>query len=153
MARIFPKFSDNELYEVDSSAEVKVYKAIREQLSDDFLVIFQPRWILKRESESARDGETDFLIAHPDYGYFTLEVKGGGVSFDGSKWTSQDRNGSVNSIKDPIKQAMDAKFAIRAKLRESNKVTQVFLSAPIGHAVFFTDIENNQQHEILLQLL
>jgi hypothetical protein len=145
MARIFPKFSDNELYEVDSSAEVKVYKAIREQLSDDFLVIFQPRWILKRESESARDGETDFLIAHPDYGYFTLEVKGGGVSFDGSKWTSQDRNGSVNSIKDPIKQAMDAKFAIRAKLRESNKVTQVFLSAPIGHAVFFTDIENNQQ--------
>ena len=145
MARIFPKLSDNELFEVDSSAEVKVYKAIREQLSDDFLVIFQPRWILKRESESARDGETDFLLAHPDYGYFTLEVKGGGVSFDGSKWSSRDRNGSLNPIKDPIKQAMDAKFAIRAKLRESNKVTQVFLSAPIGHAVFFTDIETNQQ--------
>jgi hypothetical protein len=144
MARIFPNLSDNELSAVDSSAEIKVYKAIREQVSDEFLVIFQPRWILKRESESARDGETDFLIAHPKYGYLTLEVKGGGIAFDGSKWTSGDRNGTVHPIKDPIKQAMDAKFAIRAKLRESNKVTQSFLLAPIGHAVFFTDIENYQ---------
>ncbi len=84
MARIFPNLSDNELSEVDSSAEVKVYKAIREQLADEFLVIFQPRWILKRESESARDGEADFLISHPNYGYLTLEVKGGGIAFDGS---------------------------------------------------------------------
>ena len=142
MAKLFPFLSDTELAEVESQAETKVYRAIRDRLSDDFLVIFEPRWILKRESEKARDGETDFLIAHPKYGYFTLEVKGGGINFDGTKWESIDRNGKSHQIKDPIKQAMDAKFAIREKLKESNKTTQNFSLAPIGHAVFFADLES-----------
>ena len=144
MNRIFPNLSNEALNRIDSSAEVKVYRALRSQLNDEYLVIFQPRWILKRESESARDGETDFVIAHPNFGYFTLEVKGGGISFDGTNWKSKDRNGIGHFIRDPIKQAMDAKFAIRAKLRESNKLSQSIQTAPIGHAVFFTDIDSNQ---------
>jgi len=144
MTRIFPNLSDEALSRIDSAAEVKVYRALRDQLSDDYLVIFQPRWILKRELDSARDGETDFVIAHPKFGYFTLEVKGGGISFDGTSWNSRDRNGIEHLIKDPIKQAMDAKFAIRVKLRESNKFTNSIQTAPIGHAVFFTDIDSSQ---------
>ena len=144
MNRIFPNLSDEALSHIDSAAEVKVYRALRDQLSDDYLVIFQPRWILKRELDSARDGETDFVIAHPKFGYFTLEVKGGGIAFDGTSWNSRDRNGIEHLIKDPIKQAMDAKFAIRVKLRESNKLTSSIQTAPIGHAVFFTDIDNSQ---------
>ena len=144
MNRIFPNLSDEALSRVNSAAEVKVYRALRDQLSDDYLVIFQPRWILKRELDSARDGETDFVIAHPKFGYFILEVKGGGISFDGTSWNSRDRNGVEHLIKDPIKQAMDAKFAIRAKLRESNKLMNSTQTAPIGHAVFFTDIDNSQ---------
>jgi hypothetical protein len=144
MAKLFPFLSDTALEDVESRAEAKVYKALRDQLSDDFLVIFEPRWILKRESSKARDGETDFLIAHPKFGYFTLEVKGGRISFDGTLWTSDDRNGKSHEIKDPIKQSMDAKYAIKEKLKESNKTTQNFLLVPSGHAVFFADSESNK---------
>lgn len=142
MSRIFPYLSDTELNRIDSRAEVALYKLLRDQLDETYLVIFQPRWILKRESNQARDGETDFVIAHPDYGYFCLEVKGGGIHFDGSNWYSIDRNNNSHEIRDPIKQSMEAKYAIRSKLIESGRVTEDFKRVPIGHAVFFPDTES-----------
>jgi len=144
VARIFPNLSDLELNQIDSRAEVSLYKSLRDQLDDIYLVIFQPRWILKRESGKARDGETDFVIAHPDYGYFCLEVKGGGIHFNGSVWSSIDRNRGQHEIRNPIKQSMDAKYAIRSKLIESSRVTEDFKRVPIGHAVFFPDMESSK---------
>ena len=144
MARIFPELTDAELSEINSSAEVRLYKLLRDMLDDSYVVIFQPRWILKRESNQAKDGETDFVIAHPNFGYFCLEVKGGGLDFDGSNWHSIDRNKISHEIRNPIKQSMDAKYAIRSKLFESTRVTEDFKKAPIGHAVFFPDTDSAQ---------
>lgn len=144
MARIYPEMTNAELMDVDSTAEVKLYKLFRDNLDDKYVVIFQPRWILKRESNQAKDGETDFVIAHPDFGYFCLEIKGGGIQFDGSNWHSIDRNKVHHEIRNPIKQAMDAKYAIRSKLFESGRITEEFRKVPIGHAVFFPDTESPQ---------
>jgi hypothetical protein len=142
LTQIFPKLSDHELSSINSRAEVALYKLLRDQLDDSYLVIFQPRWILKRESSQARDGETDFLIAHPDNGFFCLEVKGGGIHFNGSDWSSIDKNQNEHEIRNPIKQSMDAKYAIRSKLIESSRVTEDFKRVPIGHSVFFPDMES-----------
>ncbi len=143
MARIYPDLSASELNAIESVAEARIYSALKNKLSDKFLVIFQPRWILKTESAAARDGETDFLIAHPDWGYFCIEVKGGGINFDGSSWSSVDKLGNQHSIKDPIKQAMGAKYAIRQKLDESNgSHKEIYNSVATGHAVFFPDVDD-----------
>jgi len=142
VSRIYPALTDFDLGSIDSRAEVNLYKLFRDQLDDSYLVIFQPRWILKRESSQARDGEADFVIAHPDYGYFCLEVKGGGIHFNGSTWSSIDRNQDQHEIRNPIKQSMDAKYAIRSKLIETSRVTEDFKKVPIGHAVFFPDMES-----------
>ena len=144
MSRIFPYLSDSDLSRIDSRAEVILYRTFRDQLDDSYLVIFQPRWILKRESTQAKDGETDFVIAHPDAGYFCLEVKGGGIHFNGSVWSSIDRNQIQHEIRNPIKQSMDAKYAIRSKLIESSRVTEDFKRVPIGHAVFFPEMDSGK---------
>jgi hypothetical protein len=143
MARMFPELAESDLNLIESVAEARIYSALKNQLSDKFLVIFQPRWILKTESTSARDGETDFLIAHPEFGFFCLEVKGGGIDFDGTSWSSTGRSGVQHSLKDPIKQAMNAKYAVRQKLTELNRTGSNLLNeVTTGHAVFFPDIDN-----------
>lgn len=73
-----------------------------------------------RASQGVRDGEADFIVAHPEYGVMILEVKGGRIRFDAatSQWYSMDRNGVEHPIKDPIQQARNSKGALLAKLRE-----------------------------------
>ena len=147
MARMIPALLDAELELVKSRGEAKIYKHLQNKLDDSYLVLFEPRWILKNETSQARDGETDFIIAHPDYGYFCLEVKGGGIHFDGDNWFSIDSSQTRNEIKNPAKQSMEAKYAVKAKLFESHRVTRDFTKAAVGHAVFFPDTENAKQFE------
>ena len=56
MAKIIPELSDAQLEAVPSRAEVKVYRALRDGLGDEYVVLFQVGWILRREEEEARDG-------------------------------------------------------------------------------------------------
>jgi hypothetical protein len=37
-------------------------------------------------ADNLSSGETDFVVIAPPYGIFILEVKSGGVDFDGSNW-------------------------------------------------------------------
>ncbi|HGM5174911.1 TPA: hypothetical protein ACKPZX_005728, partial [Pseudomonas aeruginosa] len=62
MTTIIPELTDAQLAELPSQAEAKVYRALREGLPQDFVVFFQVGWILRREEEQAKDGETDFVI-------------------------------------------------------------------------------------------
>ena len=145
MAKMLPDLSDAQLAEVPSKAEVKVYLALKEFLSAEFIVFFQVGWILQREDEEARDGETDFLVCHPQFGFFTIEVKGGGVGFDAitGEWYSVDRHRQKHSINNPIAQAMKAKYSIRTKLEENRRWRESSLSRVLrGHAVFFPDLSN-----------
>jgi hypothetical protein len=136
MARLFPEKLPPG---VESDAERRLFDVFRNEFSDDFLVFCNVNW-LARDRGKARDGEADFIVAHPRYGVLVVEVKGGGISYDAAtrSYTSEDRNGEKHPIRDPFRQARDSKFALRTKLRESDNTRGY--NYPLGHAVAFPDI-------------
>ncbi|MFB2754793.1 DEAD/DEAH box helicase [Shewanella xiamenensis] len=143
MTKMIPELSEVQLNELPSQAEAKVYRALRDKLPNDYVVFFQVGWILRREEEQAKDGETDFLICHPDHGYLCVEVKGGGVGFDAvsGEWFSVDRRHQKHTINNPIGQALKAKYSIRSKLNEHPRWQELSLGNVLrGHAVFFPDV-------------
>lgn len=145
MAVMIPDFSEKQLSQIESNGEVKVFNAFKQGLPDDYLVFSQVAWILRNEDEQANDGEADFVICHPNYGYLCIEVKGGGIDFDSAtkKWFSINKLGEKHEIKDPINQAKKSKFSILKKLKENpawNSMGNIKIG--IGHAVFFPDIDN-----------
>lgn len=143
MTTIIPDLSDKQLDDLPSQAEAKVYRALRDNLPEDYVVFFQVGWILRREERQATDGETDFLVCHPDHGYLCIEVKGGGIGFDAStgEWFSVDRHKRKHSINNPIGQALHAKYSIRSKLNEHPRWCDLSLGNVLrGHTVFFPDV-------------
>ena len=140
---ILPDFTEEQLNGLSSQGEAKVYRSLRDHLGGDYLVLFQVGWILRREKDRARDGETDFLICHPTHGYLCVEVKGGGIGFDSATnyWFSIDRHGHRHEISDPIAQARRAKYSVLSKLSENRRWRALSLGNVLrGHAVFFPDI-------------
>lgn len=143
MTTMIPELSEAQLNELPSQAEAKVYRALRDKLPQDYVVFFQVGWILRREEEQAKDGETDFLVCHTDHGYLCIEVKGGGVGFDASTgdWFSVDRHQQKHPINNPISQALKAKYSIRSKLNEHPRWRDLGLGNVLrGHTVFFPDV-------------
>ncbi len=143
MTTTIPDLTDAQLNELPSQAEARVYRSLRDNLPDDYVVLFQVGWILRQEGERARDGETDFLICHPDKGCLCVEVKGGGVGFDADtgEWFSIDRHRRKHKINNPINQALRAKYSVRSKLDEHPRWRALSLGKVLlGHAVFFPDI-------------
>lgn len=144
MTTIIPELSERQLEDLPSQAEAKVYRVLRDGLPQDYVVFFQVGWILRREEEQAKDGETDFLVCHPDHGYLCIEVKGGGVGFDATtgEWFSVDRRRQKHTINNPINQALRAKYSVRTKLNEHQRWQGLSLGNILrGHAVFFPDID------------
>lgn len=145
MTTMIPDLSEEQLDDLPSKAEAKVYRALRDKLPQDYIVLFQVGWILRREEEQTKDGETDFLVCHPDHGYLCIEVKGGGIGFDANngEWLSVDRHQQKHSIKNPISQALKAKYSIRSKLNENPRWRELSLGNVLrGHTVFFPDVGN-----------
>lgn len=143
MTTMIPELSEAQLNELPSQAEAKVYRALKDKLPHGYVVFFQVGWILQREDEQAKDGETDFLVCHPDHGYLCIEVKGGGVEFEASTgdWFSIDRHQQKHPIKNPISQALKAKYSIRSKLNEHPRWRNLGLGNVLrGHTVFFPDV-------------
>ena len=148
MAKMNPEYTDEQLNNIESSAEAHAYRAFRDQLSDDWHVYHSITWIMRRQADEARDGEIDFVVCHPDYGYITIEVKGGGVEFDAhtGEWYSISRTDRKHYISDPVWQAKGAKYSILEKLREHPKWGQLRLGRLMcGHAVLFPDLVNSQR--------
>lgn len=148
MATMIPNLNAEQLSKIDSFAEAKVYQSLKENLSSDYIVFFQVSWILKREEQQARDGETDFIICHPNKGFICVEVKGGGIGFDSlsDEWYSIDRRNHKNIIKNPVGQALRAKYSILNKLYENPSWKRLNIHNVIrGHTVFFPDISNSDK--------
>jgi len=136
MAKMFP---DRLPDDVQSRAEILLYKEFQKQLSDDFTVFHSISWQFPNHRSGAKDGEADFVIACPNLGILVLEVKGGGIRYDGNtdKWYSND-----NSTKDPFKQARDSKHSLLALIKDHPSWRRQRW-IPIGHAVGFPDIKVN----------
>ncbi|HED14144.1 MAG TPA: hypothetical protein ENI62_10935 [Gammaproteobacteria bacterium] len=145
MGQMIPDLSEQQLEQLESAAEAKLYRAFRDLLPEEYVVLFQVNWILRKEDDQARDGEADFLVAHPEYGYLCVEVKGGGVSFDGNtgRWYSIDRHNVKHEIKNPVQQALRAKYSVLTKLRENPRWGRYGPGRiACGHAVFFPDVND-----------
>lgn len=142
MARMFPR----ELQpETKSEAEKRLYEAFKLGLSDDFYVFHSVRWLVRDPRSGAKDGETDFVIAHPELGILVLEVKGGTIRFDGvrGQWYSNE-----NPIKDPVAQAVDSKYSLLTKLKDFSEWQDRWIT--LGHAVAFPDV--SVEHDLLPDL-
>lgn len=120
-------------------AEVKVYDALQDVFSNGWHVFYSRPWLGLTPTGAERDGECDFVVVHPDRGVLTLEVKGGGISFDPSKerWTSRDGQGNDWEIKNPVMQAMQAKHVILNKAKAQRGWPQAFIR--FRHGVVFPD--------------
>jgi superfamily I DNA/RNA helicase len=94
-------------------------------------------WLGRTTTDGApRDGETDFIVAHPIYGVLLIEVKGGGISYVGSRrqWISTDREGNEHNI-DPFRQVVQCKYALRNKIKSLPNWSNRRIN--LGHAVAF----------------
>ena len=151
MAKMYPDLTDSELNIwrklgiIQSDGEVILYKAFR-KLPKKFAVFFQVGWVLRDQNQKAEDGENDFLIFCPDYGYICIEAKGSsGIRFNAEKriWESFNRKKHIwKKIKDPVQQAKDTKYATLQKIQESPEYQNH--SKPFtenGHAVFFPELD------------
>lgn len=144
MAAIRPILSEDQIDNLRSKAEAKLYRACRDQLPNHMIVIFSAPFIHTRRSESC-DGEADFVIFDPKHGMLVIEVKGGGIRWDREhdRWESCDRNGILNGIKNPFEQAKKGKYALLNCLRKPGTRNPLFERRLLaGHAVFFPDVDN-----------
>jgi hypothetical protein len=125
--------------DVKSQAEIRLYHAFKEQLSDDFFVFHSVAWLgIRKSMDKPSDGETDFILAHPRMGILLIEVKGGLVGFDPAEgWYSIRKDHSNISIKNPFQQVRSNKYAL---LRKLDSLPNWHGAIPtLGHAVAFPD--------------
>ena len=144
MVQIYPDYGGIYGKEVPS-AEVKFYEACT-RINGDYHIFHSVGWISKTES-GALDGEADFLVCHPDWGFLVLEIKGGRIRGDykSGKWLSIDRNGRQFEIKDPFKQSMKGKFNILSKIKEHRDWELLARKRfSLGHAAFFPDVDDGR---------
>ena len=136
MARTYPQRLPDTFI---SPAERKLFRILAEGLDDAYTIFYRVAW-LSRQQGRARNGEADFIVAHPRRGLLVIEVKGGEVAFDGetNTWQSVSKHGKPHPIQDPFAQSRAALYLLREKLRDS-KATRRYLY-PIGYAVAFPDV-------------
>jgi len=139
MAVLWPKkLPRSVLDDPRRKAEVRVYDRLAEVLDDSFHVFYSSPWLGTDRLGNEKDGECDFLIAHPEHGILAIEVKGGReISFDprDGQWRSTDHGGFVHKIKDPVAQARSAKHEILKRLNDSPRWPSRFVHA--AHGVIF----------------
>lgn len=123
MAILWPcKLPQSILNDPRRNAEVRVYNKLGQVLDDSFHVFYSSPWLGTDRLGNEKDGECDFLVAHPEHGILAIEVKGGEITYDPkeNQWKSKDAYGFLHKIKDPISQARSAKHEILKRLNLSS---------------------------------
>ena len=140
MARMYPEeLSNARRVQVASRAEVFLYDALSDALDDNWVVFHSVAWQDHSTREGgSRDGETDFIIAHPDLGILTVEVKGGAISYDGvtQTWITTDAHAVGHDIR-PFEQARKVKYSLLYYLAQGNRQRARTLRSSIHDAVAF----------------
>lgn len=117
-----------------SYAEKEAFYILKNGLSDEWIVIYSLRWITDDDIFLDKsEGESDFVLIHPSYGVLILEVKGGIINCINGQWSSVASDNTRRFIKNPEKQANDAKFNLLNIFRKNN------VNPYITTAVWFPD--------------
>lgn len=122
-----------------TEAERNFAKNLEASLDDEFAVICNFSF-LKRENETLREGEADFLLLHPTHGLLVIELKGGveiGIDQETGSWYSVSRNGYRNIIKNPAEQARRNMHSVLDIIRKSAIDLRNSIPFTYGYAVCF----------------
>ncbi len=121
---------------IPHDSERIVYRALKEQLSNDYVVLHSYPWLRPDRDGALREGEADFVILHQSKGLLVLEVKGGELLYQNATWQRKKSFG-YEPITDPFKQARNSMHYLvdRIELRTSGDVRASHFS--YGHAVVF----------------
>ena len=103
--------------DVKSKAEAYVFEQLRDQLDDEWECFHSASWMIKHPTQGAKDGEIDFVVAHPDKGIVCLEVKGGGIECRHGEWFRIEK-GQRKRMKDPFAQALDHRYDLSRKIEK-----------------------------------
>lgn len=116
MAWMIPDVDPSQL---EHTSEEPVYIALRDQLSDKFVVLHSYPWLRPWRGEGALlEGEADFVILHPEHGLLVLEVKGGEkIRHDGYRWFREAIDGP-REFQDPFRQAQRGMHALLDIVKE-----------------------------------
>jgi len=140
MARAYPvELTGQVIRDPKRAAEVRLFNQLSRQLGAGWLVFYSVAWIGRFRFDGAlHDGETDFIVAHPQHGVLLIEVKGGRIAYEGSRfqWTTTDRDGFVHDI-NPFAQARKCKYDLRDKIRSLPGWDRE--DVRLGYAVAFPD--------------
>jgi hypothetical protein len=143
MARMYPNELD---MDTESPAEKRLYQAFRDGLDNSYVAFHSVAWQAIDANRRTRDGEADFVIAHPKRGVLVLEVKGGGIVYDAraGKWYSRSGDDRLHVIKDPFTQAKTSKYVLSDLLARLEDAPPHRIN--LGHAVAFPDVTVDQEH-------
>jgi len=136
--KIFPEALPQRVrQEPKLSAEVRMYDLLKEQLGFGWTVFYDVAWLgLTNPNKGPRDGQIDFVVAHPKKGVLLIEVKGGRIRFDGPsrQWISKDRHGVDHEIA-PFDQVRSSKYGMLNKLKTLPSLRGKWIQ--LTHAVCF----------------
>ena len=152
MAKFFPERLPESLLEDPSrGGERRVFNALN-TLPNPYVVFYSSNWQKQNSYEGVKEGEADFVIAHPDKGFIVLEVKGGAITFssDQDQWYSQDRTGVTHQIKNPVKQARSSHYFLVDELAKIPGWPERKVN--FWHAVCFPDCVKRQGQIFSLDL-
>lgn len=138
--KVFPQDSK-------SSGEKKVFEFFKNNAPDDWYVLHSFRL---PKHKTVVFGEADFIVVAPNYGVFVLEIKSGGVGFDGTDWIFTNRDREQNYKKrGPFQQGREAMFEVERIL--VGKIGEKFNRFNIlyGYGVIFTDERNFPKEAIV----
>jgi Nuclease-related domain/UvrD-like helicase C-terminal domain/AAA domain len=136
MAVIFP---DIPLSFNGSAGESEVFDALR-SLPDRCSVFHSLAWLNPRKHRNQSrplQGEADFLIVDPQNGLLVIEVKGGGVRFEGNQWIQTNTATGAEIRMNPVAQANRSAHFLRDLI-----VPRLGHNRHIGvfHAVWFPSV-------------
>ncbi len=141
ICKVYPEQLPNRIRsDPKRSAEVRLYDLFKSQLGSGWVVFYSVAWLGRTSGNAPRDGETDFVVAHPARGVLLIEVKGGRIRYDGSQrqWISTDREG-IDHFIDPFEQVRTSKHALLNKLKALPAWQHKWID--LGHSVAFPNQE------------
>lgn len=141
MARFYPAFVGDFH---GSEGERLAYHAL-EMLGDDYTVFHSYCW-LGDGVRTAAQGEADFLVLHPRHGILAIEVKAGGIAYEGGAWQQTNRNTGETKVIYPFQQAENSCRRVIAELRRRMQTTPL-----VGKAVWFTSVQIPQGKPLPLE--
>ncbi len=136
MATMYPQWLPTS---VKSNAERKLFDLLRDYLSNEYIAIWSTDWTTPRPTAyggGVQESEVDFLIVHPVKGILVLEVKGGGVGYDGThhEWYTINARNQRYSLHDPFDQGRNSTHTLRRELTQ--RIPQAWLQIACRQSIF-----------------